>query len=121
MHILLVEDDQFLGNILKTKLANEGFEVTLAIDGEEGLTQAQKLKPALIILDIILPKVDGFTVLTELKKSPATKAIPIMMLTNLGQDADIAKGKALGATDYLVKANLSAGDIAKKVKEILRS
>jgi len=118
--ILIVEDDFFLRKLCQKKLEKEGFEVFLAQDGNEGIEQAKKNIPDLILLDIILPGIDGFDVLKTLKNESSTKAIPIVLLSNLGQKEDIDKGSALGATDYLIKAHFSPQEIVDKVKEILK-
>lgn len=117
--ILLVEDDTFLANIYKTKFEMEGFTVAVAENGEEGLTMAKKKPPAIILLDILLPKMDGFTVLKKLKADAATKAIPVILLTNLGQKDDVDKGLELGAVDYLIKAHFKPSETVAKVKKAL--
>ena len=95
--VLIVDDDAFLSGIYATKLELEGFEVVSARDGEEGLKVAMKEKPALILLDVLMPKLDGFEVLKRLKADAEVKDIPVIMLTNLGQKEDIEKGLADGA------------------------
>ncbi len=117
--ILLVEDDTFLAGMYVTKLELEDFQVTLAADGEAGLEKAREVKPDIILLDIILPKMSGFDVLKDLKDDPATKEIPVIMLTNLGQPEDVQKGLDLGAQDYLVKAHFMPAEVVKKVKELV--
>ena len=89
VHVLLVEDDTFLGNIYKTKFDMEGFKVSVAENGEEGLADAKKKKPDIILLDILLPKLDGFRVLEKLKADDELKNIPVILLTNLGQKDDV--------------------------------
>ena len=118
--ILVVEDDQMICSMYKTKFAADGLAVLAANDGPEGLELAKKEKPDLIMLDIILPQLDGFSVLEELKKDCQTKNIPVIMLTNLGTEEDKKKGEKLGATDYLVKARLTPAEISKKIKEYLK-
>jgi len=117
--ILVTEDDKFLVNVLLSKLSKEGFEVIHAFDGEEALAKVREKKPDLILLDLILPVKDGFDVLKELKEDGATKNIPVIILSNLGQETDIEKGKKLGAVDYMIKANWSMKDVIAKVKEYL--
>ena len=119
MPILLVEDDAFLANIYKTKFAMEGFSVTVAENGEDGLSAAKKKLPAIILLDILLPKMDGFRVLKKLKAEAATKDIPVILLTNLGQKDDVDKGLELGAADYLIKAHFKPSETVAKVKKVL--
>lgn len=118
-HILLVEDDNFLANIYKTKFEMEGFKVTAVEDGEAGLVEAKRKNPDIILLDILLPKKDGFAVLEELKKDSATADIPVLILTNLGQKDDVEKGMQLGAVDYLIKAHFKPSETVEKVKKIL--
>ncbi len=119
--ILLVEDDNLISSMYKTKFQADGFEVIIAIDGAVALELAKEEKPDIIMLDIILPQLDGFTVLEELKKNAATKSIPVIMLTNLGTTEDKLKGEQLGAADYLVKANFTPAQISQKIKEHLKS
>ena len=103
----------------KTKFEADGFEVLTANTGSEGLELVQKEKLDLILLDIILPQLDGFSVLAEIKSDSRLKAIPVIMLTNLGTEEDKIKGEKLGAVDYLVKASLTPAQISKKIKEYL--
>ena len=118
--ILLVEDDTFLANIYKTKFEMEGFKITVASDGEAGLLMAKKKKPDIILLDILLPKMDGFVVLENLKsKDSDVKDIPVILLTNLGQKDDVEKGLALGAVDYLIKAHFKPSETVNKVRKVL--
>ncbi|MBT3816922.1 MAG: response regulator [Candidatus Magasanikbacteria bacterium] len=117
--VLLVEDDTFLANIYKTKFEMEGFKVIVAENGELGLKEAKKKKPNIILLDILLPKMDGFTVLEHLKEEDDLKEIPVILLTNLGQKDDVEKGLALGAIDYLIKAHFKPSETVGKVKKAL--
>lgn len=117
--ILIVEDDTFLSNMYSTKFNLEGFNVLTATDGESGLEMAIKEKPEIILLDILLPKMDGFTVLDKLKKDVGTKDIPVIMLTNLGQKDDVKKGFEKKATGYLIKAHFMPSEVVQKVKETL--
>lgn len=118
--ILIIEDDQTILSMYDSKFQGEGFEVFKAEDGNEGFKIAQKEQPDIIMLDIILPQIDGFTVLSELKKDKKTKDIPVVMLTNLGTIEDQKKGKTMGAEDYLVKASLTPAEISEKIKKILK-
>ena len=119
-HVVLVEDDTFLANIYKTKFEMEGFRVSVAADGEEGVAMIHKENPDIILLDILLPKKDGFVVLEEIKASDATKNIPVVMLTNLGQKDDVEKGLKLGAVDYLIKAHFKPSETVEKVRKVLK-
>lgn len=114
--ILLVEDDEVLAKVIYEELNEAGFETLRVYDGEAGLTMAREKRPDLILLDILLPKKNGFDVLETLKKSPETKKIPVIMLTMLGSDDDIKKGLHLGASDYIVKSQHAVGEIVEKVK-----
>lgn len=117
--ILLIEDDANLIRSLTDFIKKEGFEIISAMNGEEGIKKAGITNPDLILLDIILPKKNGFTVLEALKKDENLKNIPVVILTNLEEEKDIEKALSLGAYTYLVKANYSLDDILKKVREIL--
>lgn len=117
--ILLVEDDAMISSIYKTKFEADGFQVFVAVDGATGLDLAKKEKPDLMMLDVILPGLDGFSVLEEIKKDKTTRSIPVIMLTNLGTEDDKAKGQKMGALDYLVKASLTPGQISEKIEKIL--
>ncbi len=118
--ILLVEDDTFLAGMYVTKLELEGFRVVLASDGEQAVVLAKREAPQLMLLDIILPKKSGFDVLQEVKADAATKAIPVILLTNLGQKEDVKKGLQLGATDYLIKAHFMPSEVVAKVKRLVK-
>lgn len=118
--ILLVEDEEMLANMYQVKFQNDGFQLIKASNGEEGLTLAEKEKPDMILLDVIMPKMDGFTVLKRLKENDSTKNIPVLLLTNLGQDEDVKKGNELGAIGYLVKANITPSEVVAKVKETMK-
>ncbi|MFA5935696.1 MAG: response regulator [Patescibacteria group bacterium] len=118
-HILLVEDDGFLASIYAQKLELEGFDVSLATNGEDGLRLAGKDTPALILLDLIMPRLDGFQVLEKLKQDAATKAIPVLILSNLGQREDVERCMALGAAGYVIKAHSLPHETVAKIKEIL--
>jgi DNA-binding response OmpR family regulator len=117
--ILIVEDDKFLRELMVRKLKNEGYEVLEAIDGEEGLKKIKEIKPDLVLLDLILPGIDGFEVLNQKKEDPKIAKIPVIILSNLGQREDVERGLRLGAMDYLVKANFTPQEIIQKVKNIL--
>lgn len=118
--VLIVEDEEMLVNMYISKFEKEGFDPIKALNGKNGLELADKENPEIIILDVIMPEMDGFMVLKELKSNSKTKNIPVIMLTNLGQDEDVKKGNELGAKDYLVKANLTPAQVVDKVKEILK-
>lgn len=117
--LLLVEDDTFLAGMYVTKLTMEHFTVELATDGQLGLEKAKAMKPDLILLDVLLPKMNGFDVLKSLKADPATKEIPVILLTNLGQKSDVVEGLDLGAADYLIKAHFMPSEVVEKIKQHL--
>lgn len=119
--VLIIEDDLFLSELLSTKLTKEGFTVSNAGDGTQGLEKAVTEKPDIVLLDIMLPGMSGFEVLEKLQThtDPTIKAIPVLMLSNFGQDSKVQKGLQLGAKDYLVKANFTTGEIVDKIKSIL--
>lgn len=117
--ILIIEDDSFISDMYKIKLESEGYEVFVAPDGVQGLEAAAKVKPELILLDVVMPKMDGFTVLENLKKNPEVADIPVVMLTNLGQKDSVEKGLKLGAQDYIIKAHFTPLEVVEKVKEFL--
>lgn len=119
VHILVIEDDQFLSSILKSRLEKEGFTVHQAFDGEEGLNVLKQLKPDLILLDLIMPKMSGFEVLEAISVDPELNQIPIMIASNLGQESDIQKAKNLGAIDYYVKVRTSIDEIAQMVRNLI--
>lgn len=118
--ILIVEDENSLQNAMKEFLLAEKFKVVVADDGEMAVNLAKSEKPDLIMLDIILPKKDGFEVLAELKMDDKTDDIPVILLTNLEDAGDIERAFSLGITMYLVKANYSLRDIVNKIKGALR-
>ena len=117
--ILVVEDQPALQKALGTALLENGYKVFSALDGEIGLQVAGKEKPDIILLDLVLPKKDGFSVLKELKGDPETKNIPVMILSNLEGSTDVQQALELGATTYLVKANYELGEVIKKIEGVL--
>ena len=117
--ILIVEDDKFLRELISQKLLKSEFDIAEAVDGEQGVSAAKAEKPDLILLDLILPGIDGFEVLTKLKENTATSAIPVIILSNLGQKEDIERGLKLGADDYMIKAHFMPDEIVAKVRAAL--
>lgn len=114
--VLVAEDDKAYANIYRVKLTNEGFEVDIAVNGEEAIKKAQTNKPDIILLDLIMPEKDGFDVLEVLKTNTALNKIPIIIFSNLGQEEDLERAKKMGASDYLIKANISIHEMVEKVK-----
>lgn len=119
--ILFIEDESALQEALTHVLEEEGFMIISALDGETGTRLAQEEKPDLILLDLILPKKDGFEVLKDLKETPDTKNIPVIVLTNLEDEAHVDQALALGATTYLVKTNYRIEEVVEKIKETLKT
>jgi len=118
--ILIVEDDKFLRELMVRKLNTEqGFEVVSAIDGESGLKTMKEQKPDLVLLDLILPGIGGFDVLSQMNDDVALSPIPVIILSNLGQQDDVDKGLKLGAVDYMVKAHFTPNEIIEKVRQVL--
>ncbi len=119
--ILLVEDDPFLSDLCNKKLKKEGFNVIVATNGEDAIKKVSEFNPAVILLDIILPAMDGFEVLKAIRSNSnkTIKNVPVIMLTNLGQEEDNRKALDLGASDYLVKAHFTTEEIVEKIKKQL--
>jgi two-component system phosphate regulon response regulator PhoB len=117
--VLLAEDDRFLRKAAETALKRHGFTVVAAVDGEEALRLARAAPPDLVLLDLIMPRMQGFEVLRALKADPATAPIPVVILSNLGQDGDMKQAMDAGAAGYFVKANLSLQDLVKRVGELV--
>jgi DNA-binding response OmpR family regulator len=119
--ILIIEDEKDLRFFIVRALKEEGFEIIEAIDGEEGIEKAKKEKPDLILLDLLLPGISGYEVLARIKKDPEMEMIPVLILSNLGQQEEIEKGLKLGAVDYLIKANFTLDEIVERIKKIIYS
>jgi len=117
--VLVVEDESFLRDLLSMKLSKEECVLIHAFDGDEALTAIEEQKPDIVLLDLVLPSMSGFDVLEKVKKNPDTASIPVIILSNLGQQEDIDRGKKLGAVDFLVKANYSIDEIIVRLKEVL--
>jgi len=117
--ILIIEDDGFLASIYAQKLELEGYEVAFATNGEDGLKLAQKDKPDLILLDLLMPQMDGFEVLEKVKADPAIQDVKVLVLSNLGQKEDVDRCMKLGAVGYMIKAHSLPEETVKRIKEIL--
>ena len=117
--LLLVEDDRFLRKAAEVMLRKHGFEVLTAPDGEAGLAVARAERPALILLDLIMPKMQGFQVIERLKQDPDTAAIPVIVMSNLGQETDVQRAMDAGAVAYVVKSNVALNDLADRVRAVL--
>lgn len=118
--ILLIEDDSFMIDIYTTKLKKAGFSVEVATEGEEGLKKMREKKPDLLLLDIVLPHIDGWEVLREIKADPKLKGLKVVVLSNLGQKGEVEKGLELGATKYLIKAHYTPTEVVEEIKKILK-
>lgn len=118
--ILIAEDEEILLNVLKDRFEAEGWEVSVAKDGEEATDLISKKSLDLILLDLLMPKKDGFEVLKEVRTDPKLKNLPIIVLSNLGGDDDIKKAMQLGANDYFVKTQHPMSEVVEKVNELLK-
>ncbi len=121
MKILIIEDDVFFQKFYANKLTENGFQVEIAGDGDEGLTKIRSFMPDLIVLDIILPKKDGFMLLSEIQQDPVIKQIPVLVFSTLGQESDIQKALALGAKDYVNKSFFDFNNFLTKIKNNLKT
>ena len=117
--ILLAEDDRFLRRACETKLKQRGFDVRVAVDGEEALALVRERIPDLLLLDLLMPKRDGLSVLEALKADEATSAIPVVIMSNSSKDLERQKASSLGAVDYWIKSNLSLQEICDRVERLL--
>ncbi len=119
MVVLIVEDDEVLLRALYILFHKRNYVIASATDGATAVQMAQRLKPNLILLDLLLPKLSGFEVLKIVKSDPSLKEIPVIVLSNLGSIEDVEKAKAAGATDYFIKANTDLAVLENKIKQIL--
>ena len=117
--IVIVEDDAFLAQMYASKLKLEGFTVHTAPDGQQGLVLIQRERPDAVLLDILLPKMDGFAVLEAIRKDPGTVHIPVLLLTNLSQKGDVDRGLSLGANDYLIKSHFVPTEVVAKIHALI--
>ena len=117
--ILIIEDEQVLASLLKRKLSRRGYRSIIAADGREGLKKIKEIRPDLILLDIVMPKMSGFEVMEAKQKIEAIKDIPIIIISNSGQPVEISRAQKLGAKDWIVKTNFDPGEVIKKVEKIL--
>lgn len=115
--VLIVEDEDIIIDLLKKKLLQEGYDVSIAHDGEEGLKALREIKPDIVLLDIVMPKKSGYEVMEEMEKDPELKKIPIIIISNSGQPVELDKAKDLGARDWLIKTEFDTQEVADKVKK----
>lgn len=113
--VLIVEDEQSMQRALKNKLEHAGYQILTASDGEGAMAAMKSTKPDLVLLDLIMPKMDGITVLRQVKADDALRSVPVVILTNLSSGDKVAEAMQLGTFDFLVKANYSLDDVLKKV------
>src|SRR3989344_2005592 len=117
--VLVVEDEEILSTALKEELENGGYDVVGAVDGEDGLAKVKSFKPELVLLDLVMPKMDGMEMLRKLKEDSEILDTPVVILTNLSDYERISEALSLGAMDYLVKANYKLEDLLEKVKTVI--
>ena len=115
--ILLIEDEEIMIGLLQKKLTNEGYEVSVARDGEEGLKAMREVRPDLVLLDIIMPKMGGFEVMEGMQKDKELKKIPVIVISNSGQPVELDRAQKLGAKDWLIKTEFDPEEVIDKVKK----
>lgn len=118
--VLIIEDDKFFGELVSKNLIRENFEVFVAHDSKETFSYLESNTPNLILLDLILPGMDGYEILSVLKNDQKTKDVPVIILSNLGQREEIEKAKELAATDFMIKVNFTPDEIVERVKKTLK-
>ena len=117
--VMIVEDDEHISKVYEIKLAKEGYATSLAVDGDEAVAKITSEKPDLILLDLMIPKKDGFGVLEDIKKVPSLAGIPVIVLSNLGQQSDQDRALGLGANEYLVKVDYPIQEVVNRIKKYL--
>lgn len=117
--ILIIEDDRYISKMYQLKLSLEGYEVQVAENGKQGVDKIKEMMPNIILLDILMPELDGFEVLKIAKSDEATKNIPVLIMSNLGQEDHIQKGMQMGAIGYIVKSQYTPSKVVEKIKETL--
>lgn len=118
--VLIIEDDSYISDMYRIKLESENFEVAIAGDGTIGIKMLEKQKPDIILLDVVMPKMDGFDVLKTIKGNPELKEVPVVLLTNLSQKENVERGFELGADSYIIKAHFTPSEVVEKIKGILK-
>jgi DNA-binding response OmpR family regulator len=119
VRLLLIEDDRFLRKAAEVMLRKQGFEVVTAPDGEAGVEAAREHLPAVVLCDLIMPKMQGFQVIEHLKQDARTAAIPVIVMSNLGQESDVQRAMNAGAVAYVVKSNVALQELADRVRAVL--
>lgn len=117
--ILIIEDDRYISKMYQLKLSLDGFDVQVADNGRIGIEKVKEFKPDIILTDILMPEMDGFEVIKQVKSDEELKTIPILIMSNLGQEDHIQKGLELGALGYIVKSQYTPSKVVEKIKEIL--
>lgn len=117
--ILIIEDDRYISKMYQLKLSLEGYDVQVADNGRIGVDKVKEFMPDIILLDILMPELDGFEVLKIIKEDSATKGIPTLIMSNLGQEDHIEKGMKMGAIGYIVKSQFTPSKVVEKIKEVL--
>jgi DNA-binding response OmpR family regulator len=117
--ILIIEDDRYISKMYQLKLSLEGYDVQVAENGREGVDKVKEFMPDIILLDILMPELDGFEVLKIVKSDDATKDIPVLVMSNLGQEDHVEKGMKLGAIGYIVKSQYTPSKVVEKIKSVI--
>lgn len=117
--ILIIEDDRYISKMYQLKLSLEGYDVQVAEDGKQGVEKVKEFMPDIILLDILMPELDGFEVLKIVKSDDTTKDIPILIMSNLGQEDHVQKGMKLGAIGYIVKSQYTPSKVVEKIKSVI--
>lgn len=115
--ILIIEDEEIMVDLLQKKLIQEGYDILIARDGEEGLVKAKETKPDLILMDIIMPKKGGLEVMDEMQKDKELRKIPVIVISNSGQPVEIDRAQKLGAEDWLIKTEFNPQEVVEKIKK----
>ncbi len=118
--ILIIEDDTFLQGLEVSKLKKDGHEILTASTGEEGMKKIAEPGINLVLLDLVLPSFDGFDILKKIRETESTKSLPVLVFSNLSEDADVKKAESLGATDFMVKSNFTLDELAEKIKTLVK-
>lgn len=117
--VLLIEDDELISRAYQLGLEKEGIQIDVASDGVQGMHALEQGGYALVLLDLILPKIDGFELFAKARKAFGNALPPVIILSNLGQETDVARGRSMGAVDYLIKANTTMEEVAQKIRAYL--
>ena len=115
--ILMVEDEEIMIDLLQRKIAQEGYEIKVARNGEEGLAAMKEEKPDLVLLDIIMPKMGGFEVMEKMQEDKDLKKIPVIVISNSGQPVEIDRAQKMGAKDWLIKTEFDPQEVIEKIKK----